>query len=255
MMIPSEADAYKYALCIELLEDGFKCAIIEPKTKVVIFYNALEFDSIDEAGLKEILSEPYFKHNYKTVSISVSSSRHTIVPDAIFNASTATDLFNLNHLSPIDNLDYRRLPELGLVSIYELPLWIKSVFIKHFLRAKVNHHSTVLLKGIFSTSNYKPQAYVLKLSNLFYLAMTDKNKLVFFNAFESAAVEDLVYYFLSTAEQKGFDPAELPLTVFGLGEGDQSFKALKDLLANPVKIPESDRLQKQFILTNSLLCV
>lgn len=254
-MIPSEADAFKYALCMDLRQDGFRFSFIDPKTKEVTFFKSIDFDSVDEASLLTLLEEPYFKYDYQSVSIAVSTARHTIVPDAIFNASKPKDIFALNHSEPIDNLDYRRLPELGLVSVYEIPLWMKSVFVKRFLRAKINHHSTVLLKGVFSTSNYKPKAYVLKESNLFYLVMTDKNKLIYFNLFESNAVADLVYYYLFTVEQKGFDPAVLPLTVYGLEEGDKAYKELKSLMSSPLEFPNDEHQQQQYVLTNLLLCV
>ena len=132
---------------------------------------------------------------------------------------------------------------------------MKSVFVKRFLRAKINHHSTVLLKGIFSKSNYKPQAYVLKENNLFYLVMTIKNKLTYFNLFESTEVADLVYYYLFTLEQKGFEQTDMPLTVYGLEEGDSALKELKSLISAPINFPNTEQQQKQYILTNLLLCV
>ncbi|MFK8037096.1 MAG: DUF3822 family protein, partial [Crocinitomicaceae bacterium] len=256
MMVPSEADAYKYALCMELRQDGFRYAFIDPKSKVVAYYNSIEFDTVDQEGLAAILdNSAYFKYEFQSVLISVSSARHTIVPDAIFNASNPKDIFKLNHTSPIDNLDYRRLPELGLISIYEIPLWIKSVFVKRFLRSKINHHSTVLLKGIFATSQYKPKAYLYKEHGLFYIAMTDKNKLIFFNLFESKELADLVYYYLYSLEQKGFDATQIVLTVFGLDEGDEVYRQLKDLVSSPIELSKKTNQQNLFMLTNQLLCV
>lgn len=255
-MVPSEADAYKYALCMELRQDGFRYAFIEPKTKEVVYYNAVEFETIGEAGLSKLLDESeYFKYDFQSVLISVSSTRHTIVPDAIFNASGPKEIFKLNHTAPIDNLDYRRLPELGLISIYEIPLWMKSVFVKRFLRSKINHHSTVLLKGIFASNQFRPRAYAYKEKELFYIVFTDKNKLVFFNVFESKEIADLVYYYLYTLEQKGYDADQVILTVFGLDEGDKAYSQLKDLVSSPIQLPKAVSQQNLFMLTNQLLCV
>ncbi len=254
-MIPKESEAYKYALCMELQQNGFRYAFIEPNSKEVVFYNAIEFETINESELNDLLSEPFFNFDYQSVLVSVSTPRHTIVPNAIFNASTPKEIFELNHQSPIDNLDYRRLPELGLISVYELPLWIKSVFVRRFLKSKINHHSTVLLKGVFSSSNYKPKAYVYKEANLFYLVITDKNKLVYFNLFESSEIADLVYYYLFTLEQKGYDPENVPLNVFGLDKGDADFKSLNDLLTSTLELPKKESQQNLFMLTNQLLCV
>jgi hypothetical protein len=255
MMVPSEADAFKYALCMELRQDSFRYAFIEPKSKAVVFLQVVDFESVDKEGLTELLNEDYFKFDFQSVSITVSTPRQTLVPNAIFNASNSKDIFALNHMAPIDNLDYRRLPELGMVCIYEMPLWIKAVFIKHFLRAKINHTATVLLKGIFSSNHFKPKAYLLKETNLFYLVMTNKNKLTYFNVFESTEVADMVYYYLYTMEQNGFSQEDAALTIFGLGEGDAAYKELCNLLSAKIELPATEQQQAQFILTNSLLCV
>lgn len=256
MMVPSEVDAYKYALCMELRQDGFRYAFIEPKTKEIVYYNSIEFENIDQEGLSKVLDDaPYFKYDFQSVLISVSSSRHTIVPDAIFNASGPKEIFKLNHTAPIDNLDYRRLPELGLISIYEVPLWMKSVFVKRFLRAKINHHSTILLKGIFVSNQFRPKAYVYKEKELFYIVFTDKNKLVFFNLFESGEIADLVYYYLYALEQKNYEADQIVLTVFGLNEEDEAYIQLKKLVSSPIELVKDVSQQNLFMLTNQLLCV
>jgi len=255
MMIPTESDAYRYALCMELQQNGFRYALVEPQSKEVFYYNSIEFENANEKDLIELLEEPYFKFDYQSVLLTVSTPRHTIVPNAIFNASSPKEIFELNHLTPIDNLDYRRLPELGLISIYELPLWIKSVFVRRFLRAKINHHSTVLLKSIFVTNHFRPKVYVYKENNLFYLAITDKSKLIYFNLFESSKIVDLVYYYLFTLEQNGYEPENVPLTIFGLDKDDSDYKMLDDLLSSTIELSKKEGQQNLFMLTNQLLCV
>ena len=254
-MIPSPSDAYKYALCMELRSDSFKYAIIQADNKQVCFFKEVEFDEFDEASLTELLNEPYFDLEYKSVSVSVSTQRTTLVPSTVFNTSTAKDIFKLNHTEPYDNIDYTRLSVIGLVTIYEIPLWIKSVFIKRFLRIKVLHSSTVLLKGIFNQSTFKPKAHIFKENNLFYILLTDKNKLNYFNLFNSSSVADLVYYYLFVLDQKEIPVESLPVHIYGLGVAHEDVKEINGLLSDKVNIASSSEQSSNFILTNQLLCV
>ncbi len=255
MMVPSQRDAYKYALSMELRKDGFRYAFIESETQEVVFYNSIDFDGYTEKDLIELLNEPFFKYTFKSVSLSVSTNRMTLVPEAIFNNSSPKAIFELNHTSPIDNLDYSRIPELGLVTIYEIPLWIKSVFVKKFLRIKIVHHATVVLKGIFSQSTYKPQAHIYKEQELFYLVLTGKNKLNYFNLFESKEVADLIYYYLFVLEQKEINAQEIPLMVYGLEANHSAINEMNKLLADPIQMHYKEEEENQFILINQLLCV
>ncbi|MFD1553574.1 hypothetical protein DNU06_07815 [Putridiphycobacter roseus] len=255
MMVPSQRDAYKYALSMELRKDGFRFAFLSAESKEVVFYKSVNFDGFDEESLMELLSEPYFKYTFSSVSLSVSTNRMTLVPEAIFNNTTPKAIFELNHTNPIDNLDYSRLPELGLVTIYEIPLWIKSIFVKQFLRIKIVHHSTVILKGVFGQPTYKAKAHIYKEKELFYLILTDKNKLNYFNLFESSEIADLIYYYLFVLEQKEINSKDMPLTVYGLESDHPAISEMNKLLADPIRMYYKEEEENKFILINQLLCV
>ncbi len=254
-MIPSPNDAYKYALCMELRSDCFKYAIVHAENRQVAFFKAIEFDGLEKSNLVELLNEDFFNLDYKSISVSVSTMRSTLVPESIFNNSAPKDIFKLNHTAPIDNIDYSRLPALGLVTIYEIPLWIKSIFVKRFLRIKILHHSAVLLKGIFNRPAFKPRAHILKEKNLFYIVLTDKNKLTYFNAFDSGKVSDLVYYYLFVLDQKEIDANTLPLKLYGLETRHEEVKEMNEILTKKAEVDISSEKSSNFILINQLLCV
>jgi len=254
-MIPAPSDAYKYALCMELQSDCFRYTIVDADTKQVSFFKEVEFELYDKESLSELLSEPHFELDYKSISVSISTSRTTLVPTTVFNTSSAKAIFNLNHTEPIDNIDYSRLPALGLVTIYELPLWIKSIFIKRFLRIKVLHQSTVLLKGIFNQPTFKIRAHLLKENGLFYLLITDKGKLTYFNLFNSSEIADLVYYYLFVLDQKEIDQEKIPLHVYGLNPSHEDIREINRLLSHPVEVSTNTEENSNFMLISQLLCV
>ena len=254
-MIPSPNDAYKYALCMELRSDCFKYAIINAEDKQVAFFKAIEFDELEESNLVELLNEDFFSLDFKSTSVSVSTKRSTLVPESIFNSSKPKEIFRLNHLEPIDNIDYSRLPALGLVTIFEIPLWIKSVFVKRFLRIKILHHSAVLLKGIFNRPAFTPRAHIFKENQLFYIVLTSQNKLTYFNAFNSGEVADLVYYYLFILDQKEIEPDALPIKFYGLETSHEDLKEINRLLTRKVEVSLSSEQSSNFMLINQLLCV
>lgn len=254
-MIPSQSDAYKYALCMELNQTTFSCAIINTETNQTSFYKESEFDVYNSETVSQLLNETYFDLEYKSITISVATERSTLVPMSIFNSSDTKNLFKLNHLAPIDNLDYSRMAEHGLVSIYEMPLWIKSLFVKKFIKIKILHHSTVLLKGIFKQAVYPLKAHILKNEQGFYLVITEKGKLVYFNWFKVSEITDLIYYYLFVLEQKELDQKKVPLWVYGLESRDEEIDKMNELLLSKVQLHDSSELQNKFIITNQLLCV
>ena len=254
-MIPSKSDAYKYALCMELRTGSFSYAIINEVEQKVVFSKKIEFKTLSNENLNRLLDAAHFDLEYKSISVSISTDRTTLVPDSIFNTSDPKDIFKLNHIEPIDNIEYARIPELGIVTIYELPNWIKTTFVKRFLKIKIVHHSSVLLKGIFNKPSKLPAAHVFKEEDLFYLVLTEQGKLNYFNLFKSSEINDLVYYYLFVLDQKELDPDTIPLHVYGIKPTNKIIGQLNNLLSKPSIVHSAENQQSHFILTNQLLCV
>ena len=138
----NRADAYRHALCMELQNDKFRYSILDIETKKSVEEKSFTLLSFNKAELSKVLDDELFKLDFKSFSLSVSSNRHTLVPNAIFN-SKPKEIFELNHQAPFENLDYNRIAELGIVSIYEVPIWIKSLFVIKMPRIKIIHTVTL----------------------------------------------------------------------------------------------------------------
>ena len=205
--------------------------------------------------LGEILNEDIFNLDYKSMSLTVSSNRQTLVPISIFNNSKPKEIFGLNHQAPFDNIDYNRIPELGIASIYELPLWIKSVFVMKMPRVKILHTSTTLLKGIFNQPVFPGKIHIFWQENSFYLTITSRSKLQYFNLFQSNETSDLVYHLLFVLEQKELNLEDLKLHIYGVDSDWEKLKEISELLNHKVEISIDIEKSLNFILTNQLLCV
>jgi hypothetical protein len=250
----NQAEAYRYAFCMELQNDKFRYSILDIETKKSVEEKSFTLLSFNKNELSKVLEDKLFKLDFKSFSLTVSSNRHTLVPNTIFNGKPK-EIFELNHQAPFENLDYNRIPELGIVSIYEVPIWIKSVFVMKMPRIKIIHTSTTLLKGIFSLPVFNGKIHAFWQDDSFYLALTSKGKLEYFNLFQTIEVSDFVYHLLFVLEQKELEIKDFKLQMYGLNSDDNRIATIEKLLKQKVEANVAKEKGRNFILTNQLLCV
>lgn len=248
-------DAYQHALCMDLTPDKFQFSILNPKTKEILHFEEFQLEEFSKDSVKKYFDHAYFKLDFASFCLASGSNRNTLIPVSLFNHSNADSIFKLNYPDPIDNLDYNRLPDLGIVNIYELPLWIKSLFVIQFPRVKIIHRSTVLLKGIFDQPVFQPKMNLFVEDEQFYLMITDRSKLVYFNRFDYKTIADLVYYVLFVIEQKEFDQTKFEMNIFGVDENWLKSTKLQDFFKAKIQVNNNQSQSKNFILNKQLLCV
>jgi hypothetical protein len=248
-------EAYQHALCMDLTPDKFQFSIVHSKEKKIVHSEILEITDFDKDSLKKLLQNDWFTHDYGSFSISSGGNRNTLIPVDLFNYSKPAEIFRLNYPAPIDNLDYNRIPELGIVNIYEIPLWVKSAFVIRFPRVKVIHRSTVLLKGIFDHPTYSPKIHLFVENDQFYFVITEKSKLVYYNRFDYKELSDLVYYVLFVMEQKELDQSKFEINLYGLASNWEEKEKLQSFFESKVKIADKNEVGKDFMLAKQLLCV
>ena len=248
-------DAYQYTLCIDVTPGQFRFSILNPKSKKSLHSESIALENFTKEALKVHVQSDYFDCEYENVVVSYGGERATLIPVDLFSHSSPKDVFKLNYPTPIDNLDYNRIPELGIVNIYEMPLWIKSVFVLKFPRSKFVHRTSVLLKGVFDQPTFAPKIHVHLDVNHFHLAITKKSRLDYFNRFEYKELADLVYYILFVLEQKEYDQSDFEILIYGVPSGWSDKKWFQSFFKAKLKIADSPELSEDFCLTKQLLCV
>jgi hypothetical protein len=251
----NKANAYQHTLSMELQNDKLSYSIINLDTKKSVEEKSFTLLSFNKEELEKLLDNEVFGYDFKTISLSVSSNRHTLVPISIFNASKPADIFALNHQAPFDDIDYNRIPELDIASIYEIPLWIKQLFVVKMPRVKIIHSSTALLKGIFNAPQFSPRIHIFWQNNAFYLVLTSKNRLDYFNLFQSNHISDLVYHLLFVLEQKELNLKDYEVKLYGVNQNWEQLSELAKLLNHRVKVDSKKEKAEYFILSSQQLCV
>ena len=248
-------EAFQYILCMDLHPGLLTVAFIDKDSKKIKESRSFEISEFNRDEVTTFFASEEFKFDYHSYVATAGGLRNTLIPVDLFNHTKAEDVFKLNYPAPIDNLDYNRIPELGIVNIYELPLWIKSLFVIKFPRTKLIHPATVLLKGVFSNPTFSPKIHICFYGSSFYLMITAKSKLQYFNRFDFTTIADLVYHVLFVLEQKEMDQTKMDVNLYGVNEKWDKLAEVQGFFANKIKISNQPEGAELFVLAKQLLCV
>lgn len=248
-------EAYLHTLCIELTADAFHFSIVNTKSKKIVEKGCEPLTHLEKAVVAEKLKNEMFTADFEAVVVSYAGARCTLIPVDLFAHTKPIEAFKLNYPEPIDNLDYNRIPELGVVAVYEMPLWLKSIVVKQFPRSKIVHRSTVLLKGVFDRPTFSPKIHVHIDTDHFYMVITKKSKLDYYNRFDYKELPDLIYYILFVLEQKEYEQKEFELNLYGVAPDWKDRAWFQSFFANPIKIASEPENGLDFTRAKQLLCV
>lgn len=228
----------KSHLAIELSDHAVHFARIEDgvvrsvdkflfKDKIDYRYKEQLDQFIAEKGFREIEFDDY--------SLSWYSIYSTLLPNNVFGESKPEELFRLCYSAdiPADHIDYNRIPELSVVNVYAIPLWVKSFFVIKFPRIVIQHEGSHLLHGIFAGSTYKIKAVITLHHDSFSLVIANENGLQFYSQFDYQSVDDVVYHFMFTLQQKKYiGQSGSIILCTGVGSTDEQVADLKEKLAS-----------------------
>ncbi len=232
----------KGQLCVELSE-GFCSAseIREGKTRALgtlLFRDKKDFQIKESLG--DFLAEKAGKlSDYAEVSVSWLSPNAQLVPVPLFEPKSADALFAACFTRQVSSteLDYNRISELGIVNLYEIPLWVKSFFVIKFPRAIIQHEYSHQLRGIMKQA-FRLQVQVNVYPELMTIQVADKNELLFCNAFEIQHVNDVLYYLSFALQQLQLENKAGKLNFHILPESGISAAELEKMLAQLVSLKQ-----------------
>jgi len=170
---------------------------------------SLDLSSKAELLKKEIIVDFLVKEgisllNYSNALVLWSSRDVVLVPSNLFSNSDFDKLFELNfgkNYSKNDS-DYNRNHLLGTVSLFTIPLWIKSLFVAKFPGSKIIHSSTAWLNYLTAKNTSVKFHGILAIAEShfdFIVFSMDKPILFLQNSFNE--MEDIIYH-ISFSMQK-----------------------------------------------------
>ncbi len=142
----------------------------------------------------------------ENLSLAFSSTRHTIVPGAFFNAEAARHCFGLNY-KPIDGeilrSDYIRRTDAYMV--YGIPPAIADIVSEIFPNTVLKSSTSFSVEWLLAATGIQPARLMLldiRKTRLKIIVCGNDN-LLYCNDFEIYAAEDIIYYSVFVASQLG----------------------------------------------------
>ena len=193
-------------LSIELSDHSIRTIFLENDLQKVVEES---FTDRQEHRIKEQLREFFDKTGLKLAHfdehlVSWSVQKSTLIPSNVFSESTPDDLYRLCFGKPSESgtIDYNRIPEHGIVNLFQLPSWVKSFFVLNFPRSIIQHEGSHLLRGILAQNAFRLKASLIIYPGYFLLTLVKENKLLFYSQFDQQSPEDIIYHTFFVLQQK-----------------------------------------------------
>ena len=138
-----------------------------------------------------------FEANYKDVTVAWADEAAFLTPVKLFQESDLKALGNLIFGKDVDQheLDFNRLSEIDIVSVYQIPVWVKSFFVRKFPYASIQHEQTMIHRALFQGKTYNRKIVFRLMDNYFGLSVIEHNKISFSNNYSYKTISDIIYYF------------------------------------------------------------
>ena len=252
----------KSQLAIELSENSVKFTTIQDglveTSDSFVFKEKIDYQYKEQ--LERIFQEKKYKEReFDDYSLSWYSPLSTLIPSNVFSEVKPEDIFNLSFSKniPLTHIDYNRIPELSLVNIFEIPLWVKSFFVIKFPRIVIQNEGSFLLRSIFKSSSSKSSTLIIIHEDSFNLILTDKNELQFYSNFNYLNSDDIIYHVLFSLQQKNmFNENNSISLLIGSGSNEECVNEVKLKLLKFKEIVDSKvEINKQILLNSHIQCV
>lgn len=196
-------------LAIHISRTSVHVAEVLISNQEVIKENSFELIENSFEGYKKSLEDSFdqlnLKDSYEEYTAAWSTPKNTLVPLGLFNESSAKSIFQLMFGKELDEntIDYNRLMELNMVSIYETPDWVKSFLIVKFPKISIKHEHAMILRALFQKNTFKRKVNLSFNDEYINIDIIYRNELTFSNSFEYQTVEDVIYHLLFVLRQEG----------------------------------------------------
>jgi hypothetical protein len=222
-----------YKISIQVSLDGFSFLIIHTaENRIVAFKNTpLKISSANLVArrLKEWLElEEILKNPFESVQVFIFAENFTLFPEEYFEEEQRQDLPSMLFQEVEGNyIIETKIASLNARFIFPIPSEINDVLGSFFTEIPEIIHPVAKLLQAPVTSKKRNCAVIISTGKYFFLIVTQNNKLLLANSFQTAHKNDLVYNILNTFQQLEATRSETELYV--AGSNTQNSK-IEDLL-------------------------
>lgn len=156
--------------------------------------------------------------DFQSVSCCVNFQKTTLIPEHFYDSPSEKLFLDFNFGESRDEVilkDHLRL--INAINLFSVPSLIHKMLHYWFKDISIHHQSTVLINSLLISNKYKQEKFVTL--NVrpgdFEIAVTEGNKLVFYNSFQYKTNEDFLYFVLFVLEQLNLNPETVAIKITG----------------------------------------
>ena len=252
----------KSQLAIEISEYAVRFArLMDSEVQSVdVFFFKDKTDIRYKEQLDDIVKEKgYRDEEFDEYSLSWCTSVSSLLPNNVYGEVSEESVINLGFKSDIshDSIDHNRIPELSVVNVFSIPMWVKSFFVIRFPRIVMQHEGSHLLHGLLSANAFSLQVVVVLHETTFNVTVTNENELRFYSYFEYENEEDVIYHLMYTLQQNNLLNRKGKLLMCaGVGADDQKLISLKLKMDKMKDLNQlKNKINSHLLLNFQSLCV
>ncbi|MBC7774627.1 MAG: DUF3822 family protein [Phycisphaerae bacterium] len=193
-----------------------------------------------ESELRTVFgSEPLLELQFDTKACALSSPESTLVPRRLFDSGNLEQYFKLLLRGGAERTyGFEKLEAFDCYLVWAAETSLMRLCGQYFSSENIRHLAAPLLRAFHALA---PEEGYAVFANLYgqkvQIAVFERRNLVFFNAFDYAKPNDLLYYILLAFKQFDLNPLDIPLTLSGtLIEDSETFRLLLRYI-RPMRFP------------------
>jgi hypothetical protein len=248
----NEKNTSEYALSIQLGLDGF-CFIIKHGNKLLAF-DEVRFEAVSKDQLFVKISEAYnnfpiLLKTYKKVQILWQTSRYLLIPNDLFEATNAKNLFEVNYsLAPLDEIHFNVIDAVNAVLIFSINSEVIHFLSSKYPKLELKSTATALTENnslIDKSTVLISQVYNKNLD----ICLVQNNKPLLVNNFTFDSDSDLVYHLLNVPKQLGLERGNVYYAFAGGIHKDSERHKLISKFSDNIKLLEPAALDLPYTIS------
>lgn len=229
-----------YKLSIQVNLSGLSFCILDPVRNKFIalshknFEKDLLLDDLQSTIENYIDSNEFLSKEYKSVKIIWQSLKSTLIPVNYFDDKNLKKYFELNHkMDDLDEIHYRKLKYSDVHSVFAVPNQIAGILSRKYKAAQFYNQQIPLIDTILFKHHSESKKVFVNINDDFIdIAISQKGKLLFYNAFNYKSDNDILYFIVNIYEQQALNTEHTELVISGIKDKKSEFYAmLKEFIA------------------------
>lgn len=228
-----------YFLSIRSSSGGLSFCVLDPVTNTYIAFANIPFVDTSKDNIKTqevLLKEELLQLPYKKVFFLYESSRSTLVPTALYDASKHTELYHLNHSKEEEQIELvaQKIKMADAWNLFGIPQFMYHLVKTQFDSVEFYQHYSPFVEACLIASQQKKQETVMHIGvhdKFFDILVVKDRKMALCNSYAYSNVNDFLYFVLFTFEQIKLEADKTRVLLHGLHDKQNPlYKELKNYL-------------------------